>query len=282
MLIMKKSITAIFLISFFVLSLFCGNRDENLNALGKDSTENSKQKNVKESKERNIPAGLKKLMLAYPDYIDSVDENHLYWKDGEKMIYDDGQDKTFEDRLNDPDLEDMMWQEYNAGKEYETPGKDFDPGRIRYEPFFFKIYGSSASEVKSNMVTISWMPKSTNAKVSIMGINDVDVQLKAVSDELDKLPENLKKYVTKTAGTFYWRNIAGTNRLSTHSFGIAIDINTDYSDYWMWDKSMKYKNRIPLEIVDIFEKYGFIWGGKWYHYDTMHFEYRPELLVYIE
>ncbi|MEJ2663631.1 MAG: M15 family metallopeptidase, partial [Spirochaetia bacterium] len=28
-----------------------------------------------------------------------------------------------------------------------------------------------------------------------------------------------------------------------------------------------------------FEKYGFIWGGKWYHYDTMHFEYRPELLV---
>ncbi|MDD5211432.1 MAG: M15 family metallopeptidase, partial [Sulfuricurvum sp.] len=26
-------------------------------------------------------------------------------------------------------------------------------------------------------------------------------------------------------------------------------------------------------------KYGFIWGGRWYHYDTMHFEYRPELLA---
>ena len=34
-----------------------------------------------------------------------------------------------------------------------------------------------------------------------------------------------------------------------------------------------------MEVVEIFEKYGFIWGGKWYHYDTMHFEYRPELLV---
>jgi hypothetical protein len=33
------------------------------------------------------------------------------------------------------------------------------------------------------------------------------------------------------------------------------------------------------EIVDIFERHGFIWGGKWYHFDTMHFEYRPELLV---
>ena len=24
--------------------------------------------------------------------------------------------------------------------------------------------------------------------------------------------------------------------------------------------------------------HGFIWGGKWYHYDTMHFEFRPELV----
>jgi hypothetical protein len=39
-----------------------------------------------------------------------------------------------------------------------------------------------------------------------------------------------------------------------------------------------YRNVIPQGIVDIFEKHGFIWGGKWYHYDTMHFEYRPELV----
>ena len=37
-------------------------------------------------------------------------------------------------------------------------------------------------------------------------------------------------------------------------------------------------NRIPYEIVEIFERHGFIWGGRWYHFDTMHFEYRPELL----
>ena len=40
-----------------------------------------------------------------------------------------------------------------------------------------------------------------------------------------------------------------------------------------------YRNRMPEEIVTIFEKHGFIWGGKWYHFDTMHFEFRPELLV---
>ena len=56
-----------------------------------------------------------------------------------------------------------------------------------------------------------------------------------------------------------------------------------HADYWRWAKgqaggAIPYRNRIPLEIVEIFERHGFIWGGKWYHYDTMHFEYRPELL----
>ena len=39
-----------------------------------------------------------------------------------------------------------------------------------------------------------------------------------------------------------------------------------------------WSNKIPAEIIAAFEKHGFIWGGRWYHYDTMHFEYRPELL----
>ncbi len=40
-----------------------------------------------------------------------------------------------------------------------------------------------------------------------------------------------------------------------------------------------WRNAIPLEIVAAFERRGFIWGGRWAHYDTMHFEYRPELLL---
>ena len=42
--------------------------------------------------------------------------------------------------------------------------------------------------------------------------------------------------------------------------------------------NIAYRNKYPHEIVEIFEKHGFIWGGRWYHYDTMHFEYRPEIL----
>jgi hypothetical protein len=67
-----------------------------------------------------------------------------------------------------------------------------------------------------------------------------------------------------------------------HAYGAAIDIGARYSDYWVWAQSrgdLPYRNRIPEEIVEAFEAEQFIWGGKWYHYDTMHFEYRPELFA---
>ena len=35
---------------------------------------------------------------------------------------------------------------------------------------------------------------------------------------------------------------------------------------------------LPDEIVAAFERHGFIWGGKWAHFDSFHFEYRPELI----
>ena len=31
--------------------------------------------------------------------------------------------------------------------------------------------------------------------------------------------------------------------------------------------------------MEAFEKNNFIWGGKWGHFDIMHFEYRPEIIL---
>jgi len=237
-------------------------------------------------KNEKVPFGLEHLVKAYPYHLKSATySNILYWKDGTEMIYDDGREnKNFESLLNAPDLEDQMSMAYPSGSDYDIPPQDFDPGRIRYQPFFLKMYGASANEVKSKLVIIHWLPKTVNKRIRITSVNGVDKKLQAVSNELDKLPKKFKKYLTKIAGTFNWRNISGTKRLSPHSFGIAIDINTKYANYWKWDtpssdQKLIYKNQIPMEIVQVFEKNGFIWGGKWYHYDTMHFEYRPELLI---
>ena len=45
------------------------------------------------------------------------------------------------------------------------------------------------------------------------------------------------------------------------------------------ERPVRWATAIPQAIVDAFEAERFIWGGRWYHYDTMHFEYRPELLA---
>jgi len=69
-----------------------------------------------------IPAGLKKLVTAYPDYLDSADENNLYWKDGTVMMWDDGiEAKSHDEKLDSPDLEDMMSQKYTAGADWDSP-----------------------------------------------------------------------------------------------------------------------------------------------------------------
>lgn len=47
---------------------------------------------------------------------------------------------------------------------------------------------------------------------------------------------SLAAYVTgELGGTFEWRPIANTNRLSAHSYGIAIDIVVAKSNYWEWE-----------------------------------------------
>ncbi|MDP9078387.1 MAG: M15 family metallopeptidase [Bacteroidota bacterium] len=232
-----------------------------------------------------IPKSAQKLIKSYADFIAGYANNYIILKDGTKMLWDDGiKNKLPGQLLDKPDLEDMFGQKYNTGTLAALPAPGFDPGRTRNEPFFLKMYGSAEREVRKNLTEITWCPKLVNQKITVTKINGIDKKLVEISKELDEHPE-LRKYLINIGGTFAWRNIAGTIRHSMHSFGMTIDINTTYSDYWQWackcsneNNTVKYKNRIPQTIVDIFEKHGFIWGGKWYHYDTMHFEYRPELI----
>jgi hypothetical protein len=112
-------------------------------------------------------------------------------------------------------------------------------------------------------------------------VNDIAERLMQVSKEIDALDPVIKRAAYPIAGVLSCRPVADTGAMSMHGYAAAIDLNLSYSDYWLWkakSKIIPYQNRMPRQIVEIFERYGFIWGGKWYHYDTMHFEYRPELL----
>ena len=145
------------------------------------------------------------------------------------------------------------------------------------------MYGNcNNNEVVTNLRPIHWLPKHGGGSVTITTINGVDRALEAVSRELDELADSFIKYLKPTPGTYSCRQIAGSNVQSMHAYGAALDLSAKYSNYWRWALKgrgeLKWQNQIPIEIVNIFERHGFIWGGHWYHYDTMHFEYRPELL----
>ncbi len=231
-------------------------------------------------------ADLLRLQKAYPQFIQAVTKDYLVWTDGTVMP------------VNSSLLDQVEGIHYLIGIPSDPANfnPSSDPGRFRYEPFFRKMYGNSEEEVKSKLVTIYWMPNVFAKKypLHVTTINGVAQKLIKISNELEILVAkhpDYKIFLEHPGGTYSWRLVANTSRLSNHSFGMTIDINPATSDYWQWDLASRglpiaedtpliYHNHVPWEIVSIFEKYGFIWGGKWYHYDSMHFEYRPELLIH--
>lgn len=221
------------------------------------------------------PYYIDRLISSYPSFILDYNDNYLFFNDGTKIVCDDGKAKSFIEKLDNCDIEDMFSMQYRTDS--LPPLYLNDCGRGRNEELFKMMYGKNESEVRKNLVYVEWFGK----RIMFSKINGASIQLEKVKKELTTYPE-LIKYLTN-ASSFYWRKVRGANRQSAHSYGIAIDINTQYSNYWLWSNpkssetdTLKYENRIPLKIVEVFERYGFIWGGRWYHYDTMHFEYRPE------
>lgn len=75
-------------------------------------------------------------------------------------------------------------------------------------------------------------------------------------------------YKIKSIGGYNYRNIAGTNKLSNHAFGDAIDINPQQNPM---GKSLV--TDLPANVGEMAAKYGLSWGGAWNSKkDAMHFE----------
>lgn len=67
-------------------------------------------------------------------------------------------------------------------------------------------------------------------------------------------------------GCYVLRNSRGSDRLSMHAYGIAIDLNASTN-------ARGTVGNMPPEVIAAFHKYGFCWGGHWKTKDPMHFEY---------
>jgi D-alanyl-D-alanine carboxypeptidase len=225
------------------------------------------------------------LALAYPDTIQARAGNDLILRNGVRL--DAGVSDSampFDVLLKHASIRDMFRMAYPAGAPLVAPAESFDPGRFRNKAFFDGMYGDCRKgEVAPNLVSVVWLPKHWGHSVEVTRINGVANQLREVSDEIDALPDPVRRAAWPSAGTYACREVADAGQPSMHAYGAAIDLNLAFSSYWLWDNgkaahAVIWRNQMPAQIVNIFERHGFIWGGRWYHYDTMHFEYRPELL----
>jgi hypothetical protein len=193
-----------------------------------------------------------------------VEGDKVVLADGRSFPFDDGKQKTFDQTLESPDVEDMFALPYKTGPIVAVNTENDDPGRVRIDALF------EATWPKKSLTKGSFFGQPVRLQPRVLeALARVE---KRVTGDKDLAP-----FFAKLGGTYNDRNIAGTDRRSAHAHGIAIDIDTTRSHYWRWQKG-GWKNAIPQKIVDAFEAEGFIWGGRWFHFDTMHFEFRPELL----
>lgn len=104
-----------------------------------------------------------------------------------------------------------------------------------------------------------------------------------------------KSMRANNTSAFNYRTVAGTNRLSKHALGLAIDINPRINPYIntkgvltprnakayqcrsrkkCTGKYARYMIQPDSKITKLFKKYGFSWGGDWKHSkDYQHFQF---------
>lgn len=234
----------------------------------------------------NTKRDLLVLMLAYPKYVNTLEKDdkgqiYLVMNNGTKVLYDDKKVKNPNEKLANPDLQDMLENIYPLEQIHEVRPDNEDPGRNRVYPLLNAVYGNGMSNITRNLTN-------SNTKYGNFQFNkenDAAENLKKAFNlisEAAKSKPSILAYVTPISGTFNYRVISGTSRLSAHAYGIAIDLRSNSSDYWKWvskDKGSKRIASYPNEVVKAFEENGFVWGGKWNHFDILHYEYRPEIIL---
>jgi len=225
------------------------------------------------------------LMIAYPNQIEDIelDGQHVYvvMASDEKIVYDDLKIKNFDEKLYNADIQDMMEIDYPLHRIDTLMDENCDPGRIRCYAFLHAVYGNSQRDIEANLINVDLGA----GGYPFNGKNGAAAALAAVFSDLSGLlkrePETYA-FVYPLSGTYNYRVIAGTGQLSPHAFAIAIDLKRDDCDYWQWANKEQGQARLdayPPSLAALFESHGFIWGGKWEHFDFLHFEYRPELIV---
>lgn len=233
----------------------------------------------------NTKRDLLVLMLTYKEEIKEIEISedkyvYLILNDNRKVLYDDKKEKNREAKVSNSDLQDTLEEIYPL-ESIDKVLEGVDPGRSRCYSLLNGLYGGNRKEVEKNLSSISTLC----GNITFNKNARAGESLKKALNEAKELANNKNKinnFIFPISGGYNYRVIQDTGRLSPHAYAIAIDLNRNNSDYWKWVDKSKGSKRIeeyPKELVKVFEDNGFVWGGKWEHFDILHFEYRPEIIL---
>lgn len=144
------------------------------------------------------------------------------------------------------------------------------------EAALIAFYGDPRSQVEPQLVHVTppfrMTYEGTRIPYLVFHKKAADALLAALTAVWDYYGRDQAKIdalgISKTAGTFNPRKIAGSDRWSNHAFGAAIDINADDNGF------NKGHGNIPLPMIAAFKAQGARWGGDYHgRTDPMHFEF---------
>lgn len=266
------------------------------------------------------PAGLEVFRRAYPDvFFNAIYQRELMdWK-VELTIPDGADTRTAtlywangsmlpESELGRKEKYWTLLYGYKYGEPLEDPA-DFTPEQVNRmknfgssenrrtgagTPMFFfdAIYEShSQASLERHIEKVTFLGKTVRVH---QRLKEPLKRVEARINQAAATDSTIKPFIAEInqLDAYYWRLIAGTNRKSFHSLGIAVDILPKSlkgkAIFWSWTKDVDPNWMLtplskrwmpPQTVIDIFEDEGFIWGGKWGIWDNMHFEYHPELIL---
>ena len=165
------------------------------------------------------------------------------------------------------------------------------PDAIR-SPFFETLWQArSKAEAFSRQRWIRFLGRSVQVHQDIVSpLDRVETNIQELAKEDPEIQNWIKNLQSITG--WNWRNVAGSTNRSFHAYGVAVDllikVRPGMETYWQWTAAKgidwrsvpaEKRQNPPAAAIRAFEEQGFIWGGRWARYDTMHFEYHPELLI---
>jgi hypothetical protein len=231
---------------------------------------------------------------AYRPYIDSVsyhDGDIVFSMGGRAIHFEDGRllDSTRLDRRGSCD---PLFYRYPLEPLTEPPevAEEFP---MSCRDAIESLWGSTETEVRRHTGGVRFLNRR-------MIVNDILIEpLAAVEQDLAELGTRdvaVADWIRAIQITysFIFRDISATDTGSYHAWGLAFDlVPTSYDGkhvYWRWSRAMDRQGwqSIPIgdrwsppdAAIEVFERHGFVWGGKWGYFDMIHFEYRPEILIY--